>query len=42
MSNAKAAMTRHFNLVINESWGEKEADAIMAAFRKVDEAYRDR
>lgn len=40
--NAKAAMTRHFNLVINESWGEKEADAIMAAFRKVDEAYRDR
>lgn len=39
--NAKAAMARHFNLTVNESWGEKEADAIMAAFKKVDEAYRD-
>ncbi len=39
--NAKAAMTNHFNLVISESWGEKEADAIIAAFKKVDEAYRD-
>jgi dTDP-4-amino-4,6-dideoxygalactose transaminase len=39
--NAKAAMAKHFNLTIHESWGEKEADAIMAAFKKVDEAYRD-
>lgn len=39
--NAKASIKKHFNLSINESWGEKEADAIMRAFHKVDKSYRD-
>ncbi|MDD4181874.1 MAG: DegT/DnrJ/EryC1/StrS family aminotransferase [Victivallaceae bacterium] len=38
--NASAAMENHFNLTISESWGEKEADALMEAFKKVDEAFR--
>ena len=37
--NAKNTMKNHFNLKIHESWGDKEADAIINAFRKVDQYY---
>ena len=38
--NAEAAMKRCFLLLVHESWGAKEADAIYKAFAKVDAAYR--
>ncbi len=38
--NALASMENHFNLSVSESWGEKEADAVMLGFKKVDEAFR--
>jgi hypothetical protein len=31
-------MAEHFNLIIHESWGEVEADAIAEAFLKVEHA----
>ena len=33
-------MKRCFLLLVHESWGAKEADAIYKAFAKVDAAYR--
>ena len=38
--NAQEVMRECFNLIIHESWGEKEADLMAKAFRKVDQAYR--
>jgi dTDP-4-amino-4,6-dideoxygalactose transaminase len=37
--NAFAAMDKFFNLVIFESWGTKEIEDIVAAFKKVEKAY---
>ena len=37
--NAFAVMENHFNLGISESWGEKEADEIIAIINKVERAY---
>ena len=37
--NAFAVMENHFNLGIAESWGEKEADEIIAIINKVERAY---
>ena len=37
--NAMASMECQFNLSVYESWGEKEAQAIIKAFRKVSAAY---
>jgi dTDP-4-amino-4,6-dideoxygalactose transaminase len=34
--NAKATMASHFNLAVAESWGEAEAESIVAAFKKVE------
>ncbi|OQA88834.1 MAG: dTDP-3-amino-3,6-dideoxy-alpha-D-galactopyranose transaminase [Lentisphaerae bacterium ADurb.Bin242] len=39
LPNVHQSMDTHFILFILESWGGKEADAIMEAFRKVDSAY---
>ncbi|MDD5597668.1 MAG: hypothetical protein PHV82_06970, partial [Victivallaceae bacterium] len=38
--NAFKVMEEHFNLAISESWGEKEADDIIAIISKVESAYR--
>lgn len=40
--NAFAAMNSNFNLPICESWGEKEADDIIAMIRKVEKIYQKR
>lgn len=37
--NALAMMDNYFNLTISESWGEQEAKDIVAAFKKVENAY---
>jgi perosamine synthetase len=37
--NALEVMDNYFNLTIFESWGEEEAKAIVAAFKKVETAY---
>jgi len=37
--NAFAVMDNYFNLNISESWGEKEADDIIAIIKKVERAY---
>ncbi|MFA6716207.1 MAG: DegT/DnrJ/EryC1/StrS family aminotransferase [Victivallaceae bacterium] len=37
--NAFKAMEEHFNLVISEGWGEKEADDIIAIISKVESAF---
>lgn len=37
--NALEAVASHFNLTINESWGAREANLIIKAFRKVEAAY---
>jgi len=37
--NAFAVMDNYFNLSISESWGEKEADDIIAIIKKVEKAY---
>ncbi len=37
--NAMAVMDNYFNLVIWESWGEKEAKEIVGAFKKIENAY---
>ncbi|QSH41202.1 DegT/DnrJ/EryC1/StrS family aminotransferase [Lentisphaerota bacterium ZTH] len=37
--NVQDAMTRLFNLRIFESWGKEQADAIIAAFKKVENCY---
>jgi len=39
LPNVHESINTHFILFILESWGEKEADAIMEAFKKVDGAY---
>jgi dTDP-4-amino-4,6-dideoxygalactose transaminase len=36
--NAVKAIQEHFVITIYESWGEKEADLIIKAFKKVEEA----
>lgn len=38
--NAEKAVAEHFNLTFFESYGEREADQIFLAFKKVDEFYR--
>ncbi len=37
--NAFAVMDNHFNLVLNESWSEQEANDIIAIIKKVESAY---
>ena len=37
--NAFAVMGNHFNLIISESWGEQEADDIIAIIKKVENTY---
>ncbi len=37
--NALAVMDKFFNLTISESWSEKEAKAIVEAFKKVEKSY---
>ncbi len=39
LPEAHRSVDTHFLMFMYESWGEKEADAIMEAFRKADEAY---
>lgn len=38
--HAKAAVASQFNMTILESWGDREAEQLLKAFRKVDMAYR--
>jgi hypothetical protein len=39
MSNAIAVTDSHFNILINEAYGQKEAEDILAAIKKVEAKY---